>query len=156
MPKRGPTCAFTGCKSLAQRIVGDCGECGKKFCSTHRMLESHECVGLANAAASAKAQNTAKLEGEATKYNKVDRDFEWCMNKMSGAKGFGENKQALVSPKIPQPQNDSKELKPGLAQSPLLVFTNGPDNAMFSGQSIVVAEHQTLIVQDNGLCALGS
>ncbi|KAK3677074.1 hypothetical protein LTR78_003279 [Recurvomyces mirabilis] len=86
-------CAFIGCKSVAQRIVGDCGECGKEFCSIHRMLESHECVGIANAAASAEAQNTAKLEGEATKYNKVDRDYEWCMNKMSGAKGFGEDKQ---------------------------------------------------------------
>lgn len=92
MPKRGPVCAFTGCKSIAQRIVGDCAECGKSFCSTHRMLESHDCVGLANAAAAAKAQNTAKLESEATKYNKVNRDLEWILNKANGAKGLGADK----------------------------------------------------------------
>ncbi len=68
-PKRKsnkPRCSKDGCKGAAQPIVGDCGFCQKRFCGKHRMLESHNCEGLADARKADKDRNTAKLEGERT------------------------------------------------------------------------------------------
>ncbi|KAK5109842.1 hypothetical protein LTR62_006449 [Meristemomyces frigidus] len=80
MLNRGPICAFSGCKFVAQRVVGDCTDCGQSFCSTHRLLESHSCSALKNIEAKAKAENAAKLINNATKKaSKIDRDLEWCM-----------------------------------------------------------------------------
>jgi hypothetical protein len=39
-------CSFEGCKTPAQRIVGDCGFCQGHFCSNHRLLEDHKCQNL--------------------------------------------------------------------------------------------------------------
>ncbi len=39
-------CSFEECKSVAQRIVGDCGFCQGHFCSNHRLLEDHKCQNL--------------------------------------------------------------------------------------------------------------
>jgi len=61
-----PRCSKDGCKAPAQPIVGDCGFCQKRFCGKHRMLESHNCEGLADARKADKDRNTAKLEGERT------------------------------------------------------------------------------------------
>ncbi|ETI20568.1 hypothetical protein G647_08605 [Cladophialophora carrionii CBS 160.54] len=61
-----PRCSKDGCKTAAQPIVGDCGFCQKRFCGKHRMLESHNCEGLADARKADKDRNTAKLEGERT------------------------------------------------------------------------------------------
>ncbi|EXJ54343.1 hypothetical protein A1O7_09682 [Cladophialophora yegresii CBS 114405] len=61
-----PRCSKDGCKTAAQPIVGDCGFCQKRFCGKHRMLESHNCEGLADARKADKDRNTAKLQGERT------------------------------------------------------------------------------------------
>jgi predicted nucleic acid binding AN1-type Zn finger protein len=70
MVNRGPVCAFTGCRKKAQPIMGDCSHCSKGYCSSHRLPESHVCVGLQDASDEARALNKAKLESEATKANK--------------------------------------------------------------------------------------
>lgn len=61
-----PRCTKQGCKAAAQPIVGDCGFCQKRFCGKHRMLESHNCTGLANARQADKDRNAAKLQHERT------------------------------------------------------------------------------------------
>ncbi|KAJ9614333.1 hypothetical protein H2200_002469 [Cladophialophora chaetospira] len=61
-----PRCSKDACKAPAQPIVGDCGFCQKRFCGKHRMLESHNCEGLADARKADKDRNAAKLEGERT------------------------------------------------------------------------------------------
>lgn len=61
-----PRCNKEGCKAAAQPIVGDCGFCTKRFCGKHRMLESHNCAGLADARQADKDRNAAKLQQERT------------------------------------------------------------------------------------------
>lgn len=61
-----PRCTKEGCKAAAQPIVGDCGFCSQRFCGKHRMLEAHNCAGLADARQADKDRNTAKLEHERT------------------------------------------------------------------------------------------
>lgn len=61
-----PRCKKEGCKAAAQPIVGDCGFCSQRFCGKHRMLEAHNCAGLADARQADKDRNTAKLEHERT------------------------------------------------------------------------------------------
>lgn len=61
-----PRCNKEGCKAAAQPIVGDCGFCTKRFCGKHRMLEAHNCAGLADARQADKDRNAAKLEHERT------------------------------------------------------------------------------------------
>ncbi|KAK5086647.1 hypothetical protein LTS08_007057 [Lithohypha guttulata] len=61
-----PRCTKDGCKAPAQPIVGDCGFCQQRFCGKHRMLESHNCPGLADARQADKDRNTARLEHERT------------------------------------------------------------------------------------------
>ena len=63
---RKPRCSKDACNAPAQPIVGDCGFCTKRFCGKHRMLESHNCEGLADARQADKDRNTARLEGERT------------------------------------------------------------------------------------------
>lgn len=61
-----PRCTKEGCKAAAQPIVGDCGFCSQRFCGKHRMLEAHNCAGLADARQADKDRNTARLEHERT------------------------------------------------------------------------------------------
>lgn len=44
MPKQ--RCTFEDCKSVAQRIVGDCTFCQGHYCRNHRLLEDHKCQNL--------------------------------------------------------------------------------------------------------------
>lgn len=41
-------CSAKNCISLPLRNVGDCSFCEGHFCSRHRLLEQHQCVGLKN------------------------------------------------------------------------------------------------------------
>lgn len=41
-------CSFKSCVSAPLRGVGDCGFCDGHFCSKHRLLEQHDCIGLHN------------------------------------------------------------------------------------------------------------
>ena len=59
-------CNAKDCKDAAQRIVGDCGFCQGHFCGKHRMLESHDCAGLATAKQEDKDRNAQKLQSERT------------------------------------------------------------------------------------------
>lgn len=64
--RRKPRCAHPPCKAAAQSITGDCGFCQKRFCSKHRMLESHACEGLEDAKKAERDRNREKLENERT------------------------------------------------------------------------------------------
>ncbi|ERF75765.1 hypothetical protein EPUS_01595 [Endocarpon pusillum Z07020] len=64
--RRKPRCAHPPCKAAAQAITGDCGFCQKRFCSKHRMLESHACEGLEDAKKAERDRNREKLENERT------------------------------------------------------------------------------------------
>jgi hypothetical protein len=74
MPVRKPLCDYKKdaaaaedrCKAQAQRIVGDCAFCGGRFCSRHRLLESHACPNLEDCKKESHEQNASKLISERT------------------------------------------------------------------------------------------
>lgn len=65
-PGKKPRCSLPVCNAFAQKIVGDCQFCGGHFCGKHRMLEDHDCAGLADCKKESHALNKAKLESERT------------------------------------------------------------------------------------------
>ena len=54
------------CKEKIQPIVGECGFCSGKYCSTHRWLESHNCTGLEDCKKESHERNADKLNSERT------------------------------------------------------------------------------------------
>jgi hypothetical protein len=77
LPLRGgmaklPKCDFKRddpahkCKEKIQPIVGECGFCSGKYCSKHRLLESHNCTGLEDCKKESHARNADKLNNERT------------------------------------------------------------------------------------------
>jgi hypothetical protein len=75
MAGKKPTCEFKKgdgktagdkCTQQIQRIVGECGFCGGKFCSKHRLLESHACPNLEDCKKESYEQNASKLIAERT------------------------------------------------------------------------------------------
>ncbi|KAF1988229.1 AN1-type zinc finger protein [Aulographum hederae CBS 113979] len=72
LPVRGskkPTCDYkkdAKCNAQVQRIVGECGFCGGKFCSKHRLLESHQCPNLEDCKKESHERNADKLNSERT------------------------------------------------------------------------------------------
>jgi len=40
------SCDLSNCNRKKALIIGDCKYCELQFCSTHRLPESHDCVGL--------------------------------------------------------------------------------------------------------------
>ncbi len=66
MPPKKIRCSFKDCKEQAQRIVGDCGFCGGKFCGKHRLLEEHKCSGLEDCREEGRERNKQTLEAERT------------------------------------------------------------------------------------------
>lgn len=54
------------CKEKIQPIVGECGFCAGKYCSKHRLLESHNCTGLEDCKKESHERNAAQLERERT------------------------------------------------------------------------------------------
>ncbi|AOW00123.1 hypothetical protein B0I72DRAFT_133033 [Yarrowia lipolytica] len=69
--KKKKRCSFNGCSSAPLRMVGDCSFCDGKFCSTHRLLEQHNCSGLQSCKDQLHEQNASKLHREQTQANKV-------------------------------------------------------------------------------------
>ncbi|KAF2728253.1 hypothetical protein EJ04DRAFT_528781 [Polyplosphaeria fusca] len=59
-------CGFKECRDAAQRIVGDCGFCGGKYCGKHRLLEDHRCEGLEDCKKESHERNAERLERERT------------------------------------------------------------------------------------------
>jgi len=66
MPPKKIRCSFKECKDAAQRIVGDCSFCQKKFCGKHRLLEDHKCEGLEDCKKESHERNADKLNSERT------------------------------------------------------------------------------------------
>jgi hypothetical protein len=64
-------CSFLNCTSAPLRMVGDCQFCQGKFCSKHRLLESHNCSGLKTCKDKSYERNALKLQSEQTVASKV-------------------------------------------------------------------------------------
>ncbi|ANB15820.1 Tmc1p [Sugiyamaella lignohabitans] len=64
-------CTFKSCISAPLRGVGDCVFCEGHFCSKHRLLEQHDCVGLQNCKQQLHERNAVKLHQQQTVANKV-------------------------------------------------------------------------------------
>ncbi|VVT56374.1 uncharacterized protein SAPINGB_P005018 [Magnusiomyces paraingens] len=64
-------CSAKNCISAPLRYVGDCQFCNGHFCSKHRLLEQHSCVGLQNCKQQLHERNAVKLQSEQTVANKV-------------------------------------------------------------------------------------
>ncbi|GMM32434.1 Tmc1 protein [Martiniozyma asiatica (nom. inval.)] len=64
-------CSFNDCSSTPLRLVGDCQLCQGKFCSVHRLLESHYCKGLKGWKDTCFERNASKLQQEQTVASKV-------------------------------------------------------------------------------------
>lgn len=64
-------CSFSNCTSAPLRMVGDCQFCQGKFCSKHRLLESHNCKGLKICKDKCYERNALKLQSEQTVASKV-------------------------------------------------------------------------------------
>lgn len=64
-------CSFLNCNSTPLRMVGDCQFCQGKFCSKHRLLESHNCKGLKICKDKCYERNALKLQSEQTVASKV-------------------------------------------------------------------------------------
>lgn len=64
-------CSFLNCTSTPLRMVGDCQHCQGKFCSKHRLLESHNCKGLKIYKDKCYERNALKLQSEQTVASKV-------------------------------------------------------------------------------------
>jgi hypothetical protein len=71
-PKRSrKRCSHKSCISAPLRGVGDCGFCQGHFCSKHRLLEQHDCIGLQNCKQQLHERNAEKLHQQQTVANKV-------------------------------------------------------------------------------------
>ncbi|KAG7807661.1 hypothetical protein KL921_003956 [Ogataea angusta] len=69
--KKSNKCSFESCNSAPLRMVGDCSFCNGKFCSKHRLLESHKCKGLQSCKEKSYERNALKLQSEQTVASKV-------------------------------------------------------------------------------------
>ena len=58
------TCACEGCTARVAMIIGDCNYCKGRFCSSHRLPETHACEQYASCKAQAFKRNAEKLEAE--------------------------------------------------------------------------------------------
>mmetsp|Transcript_22455 Transcript_22455/g.45921 ORF Transcript_22455/g.45921 Transcript_22455/m.45921 type:complete len:205 (+) Transcript_22455:252-866(+) len=58
-------CHHPGCRQQYMAIAGDCQYCPKKFCSTHRLPEDHQCTNLVTCRAEAFNANSVRLADEA-------------------------------------------------------------------------------------------
>ena len=61
-----PRCEEPGCRDYAHRHTGECAYCLQLFCSRHRQLEAHECIGLEEVIEEARYANTEMLRRHAT------------------------------------------------------------------------------------------
>jgi predicted nucleic acid binding AN1-type Zn finger protein len=70
---RKDECAYPGetCKERVVKIIGDCKYCKKKFCSKHRMVESHNCENLESCRQQHFQKNSQKLSSEKTTARKM-------------------------------------------------------------------------------------
>ncbi|KAF5101871.1 hypothetical protein DV451_002056 [Geotrichum candidum] len=64
-------CSAKNCISAPLRNIGDCSYCEGHFCSKHRLLEQHQCIGLKNCKQQLHDKNAVKLQEQQTVANKV-------------------------------------------------------------------------------------
>lgn len=69
--KRKNMCHMVDCKDHIAKFIGDCEFCKGQFCSKHRLMESHECQGLADCKDLMHKRNADKLNKEQTVIPKV-------------------------------------------------------------------------------------
>ncbi|KGG50681.1 ubiquitin [Mitosporidium daphniae] len=62
--KSARRCPVDGCQSKPAPIVGECRYCSSKFCSTHRLPESHMCTGLSACKTSSRMLLSERLLNE--------------------------------------------------------------------------------------------
>jgi len=60
----GGKCDCDGCAKKAAMIVGDCKFCSKSYCPTHRLPETHHCIGLDTCRQQSFDKNKEKLMKE--------------------------------------------------------------------------------------------
>ncbi|KAI9225960.1 MAG: polyubiquitin [Piptocephalis tieghemiana] len=69
--KKSTRCRFGDCQDRVVRIVGDCRYCQGKYCSKHRLPESHACAELISCQKASFDRNAGKLLGEKCVASKV-------------------------------------------------------------------------------------
>lgn len=69
--KRRKRCSFPTCTSMPLRGVGSCGNCDGQFCSRHRLMEQHKCVGLQGCKQQLHERSAHKLQQQQTISHKV-------------------------------------------------------------------------------------
>jgi len=67
----GSKCAHGDCSAKPVLIIGDCKFCIKKYCSQHRLPESHFCTNMQSCREQHFNKNKAKLESEKCVASKV-------------------------------------------------------------------------------------
>lgn len=64
-------CFHPECTKSIAKFIGDCNFCNGHFCSGHRLMESHDCKGLATCKEQLHKRNADKLTKEQTIVSKI-------------------------------------------------------------------------------------
>lgn len=64
-------CFHPDCTKSIAKFIGDCNFCNGHFCSSHRLMESHNCKGLATCKEQLHKRNADKLTKEQTIVSKI-------------------------------------------------------------------------------------
>ena len=64
-------CFYPDCTKTIAKFIGDCNFCSGHFCSGHRLMESHNCKGLATCKEQLHKRNADKLTKEQTIVSKI-------------------------------------------------------------------------------------
>ncbi|KAI9139786.1 hypothetical protein BKA69DRAFT_1030132 [Paraphysoderma sedebokerense] len=62
--KASKYCSMNDCKGLVAKVIGDCRFCQQRFCSKHRLPESHQCENLDHCRKASFDKNAGKLLNE--------------------------------------------------------------------------------------------
>ena len=64
-------CFYPTCTKYVAKFIGDCNFCNGHFCSSHRLMESHNCRGLDTCKEQSHQRNADKLIKERTIVSKI-------------------------------------------------------------------------------------
>lgn len=64
-------CFYPKCTKPIAKFIGDCDFCNGHFCSSHRLMESHNCRGLDTCKEQSHQRNADKLSKERTIASKI-------------------------------------------------------------------------------------
>lgn len=68
---RKKRCSADNCTSAPLRGIGNCASCQGHFCSKHRLMERHHCVGLQGCKQQLHERNALRLQEQQTVGHKV-------------------------------------------------------------------------------------